>query len=391
MSDQTSYSALTLHRSCPQAWHYQQVRGLERDNPEQVKAELEFGNWWHAIRAVDSLERGRALGSLEAEPRKIRTTDGWEDLKPDATRDTLMGSLSNWWDSLTQDYQGVWIERLGSPAIERLAYVDSRWRERWADALAEEHPLAVELFWQRELPASSEGDPHTRLIGFIDEIYWDSKRSLLVIRDHKSHKALASTSSVPDLMDSQLQLYSWGSAPLVKAWGRGPVRAVAYDRVRMSAPKEPKITNTGTLSKSVTDYDLHTYLTWTEGGVPWGEEGAHYVTGKRAGEPKWGRYEAEEKVIAALSDPASRSQWFQRTLTPVNRNLVRVHLQSAIDTAHDTHRTRERGEATGQAARNLTKNCRFCEFQSLCQTEMVGGVGGEYELSDHYLRERKRR
>lgn len=392
--DRTSYSALTQHRSCPQAWVYRQIRQLERDNPEQVKAELEFGNWWHALRAADSLQRGRELRSIQHTPRKIRTVDDGPDLPTTVTPEEVILAAGKWWSTLSTDYREVWVERMGEPVADRLSYVDARWRERWADALAEEHPLGVEVYWQRELPSSGEGDPNTLLVGFIDEVYWDSKRDLVVIRDHKSIKTMP-TSAAPDIMDSQLQLYAWGAGPQITGWGRGKVRALAYDRVRMTAPKPPSVTTTGTLSKSVTDFDLHTYRTWASGpsgeGVLWGTEGAEYVSGTKKGQPKWGYYTEDAKVVAALSDPAAVSAWFQRTLTPINPNLVKVHLQSAVDSAHDTQRTRAREAETGQAARNLTKNCKWCDFQSLCRAEMIGGVGGEYDLAEHYLKPIERR
>ena len=58
----TTYSQITTHRGCPQRFNYAYVRGLKKIDPEDVKVELEFGNWWHALRAADSIERGSAAG-----------------------------------------------------------------------------------------------------------------------------------------------------------------------------------------------------------------------------------------------------------------------------------------------------------------------------------------
>lgn len=393
MTEQSSYSALTTHRVCPQAWNYQTLRNLERDDPDSVKVELEFGNWWHALRAADSIDRGRKHGTIQSVPRKIKTVDGGPTIetKGSLRAAAVIESAQEWWKTLTQDAQGIWEERIGSGLVERLEYVNDRWYGQWGESIRAEHPVAVEMFWKRHLPESSEGDPETRLVGFIDEVYWDAQRRMLVIRDHKTMKTM-NASAEADMMDSQLQVYAWGAAPTIDKFGLGKPRALSYDRVRMVAPKTPSVTTTGTLSKSVTDYDLTTYLRFAAGedgeGVVWGVEGSHYVTGKRAGEPKWGRYTADPKVIAALSDPAAVSNWLQRTRTPINPNLMKMHLQSAVDTAHDIRRTAARVEANGQAARNLTKNCKWCDFQSLCRAEMVGGTSGEYDLAEHRLRER---
>src|SRR5699024_4410189 len=154
-------------------------------------------------------------------------------------------------------------------------------------------------------------DPDTLLVGFVDEIYFDQRRNMIVMRDHKSHRQLAQQTTADDLMDSQLQVYAWGAYEDVVSWGRGSPRAVAYDRVRMVAPKSPEVTMSGTLSKSVTDYDLATYLEWAKG--PDGQ-GVPYPGRKKDGSGA-GVYTAEQSVIDRLSQPAASSAWFQRTLT----------------------------------------------------------------------------
>src|SRR5699024_12073764 len=80
VSDETprsciSYSGITTHRDCPQRWQYRYIRGLEKDDPDDVKVELEFGNSWHALRAADSIARGVALGSLRETPARRGAVD----------------------------------------------------------------------------------------------------------------------------------------------------------------------------------------------------------------------------------------------------------------------------------------------------------------------------
>lgn len=416
----TTYSRIAVHRKCPQRYHYAYIRKLERVAPDDVKVELEFGNWWHALRAADSIERGLLHDSLQYVPGKLGTVDGHEgidlrDKVPDGTetlealRDLsqrgyldlvgyVMSEAETWWSTLPAAVRETWQERIGGALPDRLRYVDARWRERWADDLVYERPLAVELHWERDLPALTDEatgehvDPAARMVGYVDEVYYDERRNLVVVRDHKTHKTLGTRTSAEDMMDSQLQVYAWGASPTITAWGYGPVKAVAYDRVRTTAPKQPKLTATGTLSKSVTDYDLPTYLSFAAGpdgtGAPWGEEGAYYVSGKKKGEPKFGTYHAEDSVVRALSDPAAASTWQQRTLTPLNRNIVTTHLRAAVDTSLDITATRARVAETGAAGRNLTNDCKWCPFAELCRAEMTGGAGGDYDLEAMYLRER---
>ena len=50
-----AYGQITTHRTCPQQWMYKHHRRLEKVDPQEAKVELEFGLWWHALRAADSI------------------------------------------------------------------------------------------------------------------------------------------------------------------------------------------------------------------------------------------------------------------------------------------------------------------------------------------------
>lgn len=394
MGKRTSYSALTTFRTCPQRWNYQYLQRLERADPEDTKVELQFGNWWHALRAADSIARGRAAGSLRSHPEEIRTVDDGPTIPVD-DRDLVGNVLAlagRWWDSLTSDTQDTWLERLGAPLQDRLTYVHEEWLEQWGDELAFEQPLAVEMRWKRELPSLPHGrNPDTMIVGMIDEIYLDTRRNIVVVRDHKTHRTLGTQTHVDEMMDSQLQLYAWGAHERVQEWGVGQIRAVAYDRARMVAPKSPQLTQTGSLSKSVTDYDVRTYREWVGEGRAWGEEGVYYVSGAKKGQPKWGTYEFDPAVAIKLSDPAARSMWFQRSLTPLNNNIVRTHLHAATYSAVDVREAEPRIEATKEASRNFGSACRWCDFAQLCRAQLIGGPDGEYDLESMHLRRKPQR
>jgi hypothetical protein len=390
------YSSLTLHRKCPQAWQYRYSAGLRQPITGPAPA-LHFGSWWGFLVGVDALQRGRKLGTLVVPPRKLTPVDGGPefDQATVTTRDVMEAAIA-WWNNLGQVTQDVWIEKLGASLPKRLRDTYVRWRDEWADQRKHEQPLGLEIFWKRALPRPSEDAawqdgpgmefggpmPTIELIGYIDQAYYDSERDIVVIRDDKSAGTLAQQTSLDDMMDSQLQLYGWGVQPLFDSLGVGKVRAVAYDRVKSGAPSQPVLTKAGALSKTVTQFDLQTYLEWAAG--PDGN-GVEYPGLKKDGSGA-GVYTAEDSQIERISATAHRRQFFQRTVTPVSQNIVRAHLRAAVDTATDIHRTQLRLRETGEAARNLSKNnCKFCDYQGLCRAQMVGGADGDYDLREYGL------
>lgn len=374
----SSYSAITQHRTCPQSWNYSRIQKLEPIQSEPA-VERDFGLWWHALMAASSLGRGRVLDSLQQIPEEVTAVEGSSWPGSTVTPIIVLEGAESWWKRLSATDQQVFVDRLGEPLPQRLRTVYERWFLMWEEERSHEAPLAVELRWERSLT------PGVRLVGYVDEVFLDRRRNVVVARDHKTHRTLGTQTAADDMMDSQLQVYSWGAAPTVKEWGLGPIQATAYDRVRMVAPKDPQITLAGSLSKSVTDYDIHTYLAWSRG--PNGE-GVPFPGRKKDGSDA-GLYLAEQAVIDRLSSPTARSAWYQRTLVPLSRNVVMAHLRAAADTAEAIEVTSARVDQTGEGARNLTKNCRWCDFASLCRAQMVGGVDGEYPLLDFGLRRRK--
>lgn len=381
-----SYSGINKHRTCPQKWAYQRLMGLE-PLVEEPAVERDFGSWWHALRAAEAMERGRDLNSLMAVPRVVAATNGKEWPGETVTVADVLEGARDLWKRFPSPLKDTWVERIGQDLPGRLADLLDRWKEEWFTDIPYEVPLAVELGWGRDL-----GQTGYRLVGYVDEVYFDLLRNVVVVRDHKTSKVLSTQSTADDMMDSQLQFYAWGAAPTVAGWGRGGIKAVAYDRARMVAPKPPILTQSGRLAQregkpSIGQCDLHTYREWAKGpdglGVPF--------PGLKKDGSGAGRYIEEEDVVAKLTSPSARSAWFQRTLTPLNSNIVGTHLRSALDTAEQMTRTKERVEATGEAARNLTSGCRWCDFVSLCRAEMIGGPGGEYDLAAYNLRYAEKR
>lgn len=428
----SSYSAITLHRKCPQAWLYRYGMRLERakDTPSPY---LTIGRWWGLLRAVESLERGRKHDSLKFVPDTLDDADEKFSVDPKTVvTDEIFALSENRWKGMTADEKEAFESALGADLPARLHGMFTTWSAENSERFDREHPLGVEVFWKRELPrpesdlawnllADPESVPKMHLIGYIDELIYDRQREMVVVLDNKANKELSNANSaLDDLMDSQLQLYAWGITPKLKREGLPAPRAIGFDRTRTVAPKTPLITASGSLSKSVTAYDLKTYLEWSEDdtrpseselagitellpddqraktleilsepGRVWGKVGEFFVSGAKKGQPKFGLYEVDEKVVEHLRTPVERHRWSRRTQDPVNRRMVETHLRAAVDTAQDIYMTQKRGEATGEAGRNLDRRgCTWCDFQDLCRAQIVGGPRGEYDIESYGLRVR---
>lgn len=369
MPETASYSSLVAHRQCPAKWNYRYVQRL--DKVEWVRVELSYGSWWHAVLAADAIERGRATGTLAHAPTSLSTSDDGPRIPTHHERlvDRVLSQADSWWGNLPEDEREPFLDKLHAPVPDNLRRMYAAYVERWGGE--GEEVIAVEVRFSRPLR-----DTGVEFKGQVDLIYRDTKRGLLVVRDAKGAKSLA-RNVVDDLMDSQLHLYAWGVNPLVKEWTGESIRAVAYDRARTVSPKQPRLTKGGTLSKSVTDFDLATYLAFSAGedgtGVPF--EGT-----KKDGSGA-GIYTAEDSVIERLSTREAAETWFSRSLAPLNLNIVRTHLGAAVDTVEDMDRTLTREEP----ARNFTAACQWCEYLSICRAQVVGGRGGEYVPEDYGL------
>jgi hypothetical protein len=424
-SDRMSYTALTLHRECPQAWSYRYVRGLTEISDARFDPDL--GSWWHALRAADSIRRGAASGTLRYAPDDLTTTDNgprfrlgdglWaqdgslqpaprptlivgrteEDGAPvvmSCSAKTVLIMCATWWETLTPETQEAWTEHIGGRTLPvQLAEMNAGYLRRWEADLENEEVIGVEVWFERAIPHATDG---AVVPGKVDEIYRDKRRGLIVSRDHKTNRTIEPMESTIDSLDPQNHLYAWGANELVRAWLGEPISALSYDRVRSTAPKLPQLTATGTLSKAVTDYDLQTYEEWAAGsdgeGIPWGELDTYVASGKNQGKPKFGVYTAEEAVLAKLRSPSWQTKWYDRTLTPVNKNIVLAHLIAASDTWAAAAASEYRFLELGFAARNLTRQrCKRCPFNELCLAEMVGGPGGDYPLTEMGLTHRKSR
>jgi hypothetical protein len=374
----TSYSALTKHRACPQQWAYEQLWRLRVPPSDEVKVEARFGLMWHALRAADSIKRGRGLGSMRFVPEALKIGDD-ADRVPTTTDDpvaAVLDAVAGWERAALgraagpdQTWADVWQEKLGGQPLALLTNLDRRYRAQWAEETLHEAPIGVEVGWGRVLPGEGTS---IRLVGYTDEVYLDTKRGVVCIRDHKTTKSMSTTNAATDMLNSQLHLNLWGLVERIEEWGVQAPTVVTYDRVNSHAPSRPSLTKAGKLSKATTRWDLDTYLAFCS-----------------SAEAKAHGYEPESSVVERLSTPAAASAWFQRTRVMLNRNIARAHLQAAVDSAQDSVRTIDRVRRRGEAPRNMTgAACSHCSFAALCRAQMLGGPEGEYAVGDFGLEHR---
>lgn len=397
-----SYSSATSHRTCPQMWAYRTLDGIHSTKEAPAR---DFGSWWHLVVALEAFDLGQHIGSLLFAPQKLSAGPITLTLNDEGDRYlTEHGSVRTgrgviylagiYWRTLDHETQEQWTDTLGATLPDRLTYMMAEWQDAWSDSYRNELPIAIEM------PFTMGTDPGLSATGIIDLIYYDVARRVFVVRDYKTSKDLQASTTAQDLMNSQLHLYglaaeTWlGELPAdalthLGITGTPTLGAVSYDRARSVHPKAPQLTTTGTLSKAVNAYDRRTYREFCEGpdgnGALWGEPGEYVKTGKRAGEPKFGRYQADPKVIAHLDTLPERERWFSRTLTLFNRGAAESHLAALQHTQADQIRTFGFWQERGEAPRNYGRACSWCDYAELCKISMVGGARGEYPLDTYGL------
>ncbi len=362
MTDLTvvSPSSLGTYRTCPKKFEYSSLRRL-RPKDMGVLILREYGSWWHALRAADAISRSRTQDGPA--PKHIPTTLSTGDMGPeipvtdDLYAPDVLLAAQRFWEAMPFETRERWEEKTGAPLPEHLAEMDNRWTAAWADEQPNEQLIAVELAF--EVPI---GDTGVALRGRVDEVYYDVKRNLVVVRDHKTNGNIDASESLDDLLDSQLHLYAWGVSVALGV----NVGAVGYDRARSKPASQPALTKSGTLSKSTTDYDVHAYLAFTDEPVPF--------PGPKKDGSGAREYLRDEKVVERLETPTERDKWNRRTLDPTNPRMIRGHLLEAVATGEGQAEARRRflaDDPLKPIPRNLSRQgCKSCDFVHLCLDEM---------------------
>lgn len=354
-----SVSSLNTWRECPRRYHYQKERRLTLAG-QGPAVRRELGSWWHALRAADSIARARSQETVPGVPPlyylpEELTTGDFGPVIPvgeDLTAETIHGAAQETWSAMTDQQREDWIDTTGAALPDHLREMDERWTTRWAGQIAQERVIAVEMPVSVLIPAMPQTNIRPVFTGRVDEVIYDMSTGMLTVRDIKSSREIPGAESAEDMLDSQLHLYAWAVSVEM---GRD-VQAVSYDRARTKPASSPKLTQAGSLSKSVTDYDLLRYLDFTSAPVPY--------PGRKKDGSDAGEYTRDTDVVDRLRTPREMDRWNRRTLSPVNHRLVRSHLREAALAAWQRASSEDRPRALSRRV------CQGCDFLELCLDEM---------------------
>lgn len=184
--------------------------------------------------------------------------------------------------------------------------------------------------------------PEIRFVGYIDKLAKD-REGRRWLMDHKSRRY------IPDederFSDLQLVLYVW-------AWNREfPQRAIdgiMWDYLRTKPPTIPDVLKNGQLTQRKNlDTDYQTYVT---------ELRRHQL------DPR-----LYTETLARLKQRGS-SYFYERIRLPnPSKSMIESVVEDARQTAVLVNRL-----GTSVTARNMTRDCKRCDFFQLCQAELRG-------------------
>lgn len=225
-------------------------------------------------------------------------------------------------------------------------------RERYGDIIGDSRKI-YDGYWRhyKDQPLEvlgSEDFVQTDLgsgitfIGYIDKRYFDPKTGLTWLTDHKVKK------TIPDAeerwSDFQLVSYVW-------AWNREypqkKVDGVMWDYIRRKAPTVPEQLKSGELTqRKDIDTDLYTYLQEI----------------RRLGLS----LKDYQKILQILKEKPNR--FYHREILPSPPKKAVDQIVADLKTeAVKIHRL-----GTRQITRNLSYDCKRCDFFKLCQAELRG-------------------
>lgn len=401
----THHSHLATLRKCEARWSYQYVEGLE---PIYSSANMVLGTWFHAVRAADTIAAYGPSGEntllmlpeeldLPHKPMQVQPPD--EDavvrgifpvnnmfsVEGALDGDLVIEAAAAWWthhagEAFHEDFHKRYS---GVDLSDHLKGLRDRYRDRWDEQdRGTLTPLLVEFKWRAMIPGTD-----VMLQGTVDEVLLDTRFNLVVIRDYKTHGQWPSESDIVlDLMGSQLHLYAWGVAQMLSEMDLGVPTSgrlvLEYDRIRTKVPATPQLTQMGSLSKSVTDYDLWTYMRWATVPPDHDLPDDHYLRypGRKKDGSQSGVYEVEDGVVESLR--ADADAFFRRRRFPANESVVRTHVKNAVRDAQVMK------ETTPENARRSTGgHCSWCPMLMLCRAQMFGEIDTtDYDPEDYGLK-----
>lgn len=194
-----------------------------------------------------------------------------------------------------------------------------------------------------EIELEVEIAPGIVFMGHIDKLVKDESGRVWDM-DHKSHRVIPGPED--RFADLQQVFYMW-AAPLS---GYPKLAGVIWDYIRTKKPAVPEVLKSGELSQRKNiDTDYETYL----GAIR---------------ENKLNPADYNE-TLARLK-PRGHIDFFERVRLPnPPKELVRNVVQDMVTSSKEIKQFRARGK---EPVRNVTRNCKGCEFYELCQAEYRG-------------------
>lgn len=177
------------------------------------------------------------------------------------------------------------------------------------------------------------------LKGKIDAVM-SSKDKRIWLTEHKSHREIPNEQV--RFRDLQTIVYR----RVLPDLGIKRVDGVLWDYIRSKAPPVPELLKSGALSKRKIDTFISVY------------------------EAEIARHKLKRKdYLDILKDLEGNERlFFKRIFMPFNEQLYNEVLEDTVQTA------REIEERAGiDKTRNISRDCSWCQFNLLCQTEMTGG------------------
>lgn len=176
------------------------------------------------------------------------------------------------------------------------------------------------------------------LKGKIDAIVKTSDDRIWLM-EHKSHKIIPQE----DVRFRDLQTVIYAS--IMPALGVKKPDGVLWDYIRSKPPSVPELTKKGQLSKSKID----TFKSIYEDTI------------------KENRLNLKDYADVLKSLEGIEKNYFKRVFMPINESLSRQLLKETVITAQEMQ-MREAKDCT----RNITNDCSWCSYESLCRAELVG-------------------
>lgn len=201
--------------------------------------------------------------------------------------------------------------------------------------------------------------PGIVLVGKIDGKAEDDKGRRWLV-EHKTCKKMPGEEM--RLNDIQILIY----AGMLPAMDEPPVSGVIWDYVRTKLPSKPELLKSGAIStRKNIDTTPEIYLREI----------------KRHGLDPLGYAD----ILAELE--TRRESFYREVKLPIKQEMVQTALDELITTAQMVRDLEEDYEKTGKDwfVRNLTRDCSWCDFQSICHAEFRGD-DTEYLLKHDYVR-----